>query len=106
MKKLSFLLAVAAMLASATAGAALRSDLLGDNATPEQAQRTIVILPTTKYVNVTQGEVVQFVENGSSFVWNFDGPIASAFDLNRVAPAGALDHKVTAYIASNPQYSN
>jgi len=36
------------------AGAAVRTNLLGDPANPEQAQRTIVITPTTRYVNVTK----------------------------------------------------
>jgi len=94
---------VAGMMASMGASAAIPAKLLGDLATPEQAQRTIVITPTTKYINVTEGDVVEFVANGKTFAWNFDSPPdVSSFELNRVAPAGALDHHVTAYVARNP----
>ena len=103
MKKLSIVLAVAAMAASAAAGAAVRADLLGDPSTSGQARRTIVITPTTKYVNVTEGDVVTFVANDQTFTWNFDSEAVSSFPLNRVAPAGMLDHPVTAYIAPNPE---
>jgi len=107
MKKLSIVLAVAGMLASAAASAVVPTSLLGDPATPEQGQRTIVITPTTEYVNVTEGDVVTFVANGVVFAWNFDGPPeVSSFELNRVAPAGALDHTVTAYVARNAELYN
>ncbi len=102
MKKLSIALVVAGMVASATAGAADPTARLGEQATPNQAQRTIVIKPTTKYVNVTEGEVVKFVANGKTFAWNFDSPEVSSFPLNRVAPVGALSQTVTAYITPNP----
>jgi hypothetical protein len=107
MKKLSIVFAAAGMVASVAAAAAVPTTLLGDRATPEQAQRTIVITPTTEYVNVTEGDVVTFVANGVTFAWNFDGPPeVSSFELNRVAPAGALDHTVTAYVARNPELYN
>ena len=100
MKKRFIVLAVAGMVASVAASAAGRADLLGDPSTDNQAQRTIVITPATKYINVTEGDVVRFVVNGQTFVWNFDGsPGISSFPLNRVAPAGMLDHTVTAYVA-------
>ena len=100
MKKRFIVLAVAGMVASVAASAAGRADLLGDPSTDNQAQRTIVITPATKYINVTEGDVVRFVVNGQTFVWNFDGsPGISSFALNRVAPAGMLDHTVTAYVA-------
>jgi hypothetical protein len=102
MKKLSFVLGVAGMVASLAAGAAVSAKLLGEPVAPEQAERTIVITPTTKYVNVTEGDVVKFVANGTAFAWNFDSPPEiSSFELNRVAPAGALDHRVTVYVARN-----
>lgn len=107
MKKISvLLLAMAGMVASAAASAAVRTSLLGDPVDPQQAQRTIVITPTTKYVNVTEGDVVRFVANGTTFAWNFDGLGVDSFALNRVAPAGALDHTVTAYIAPDADLSN
>jgi hypothetical protein len=106
MKKLSIVLAVAGLVASVAAGAAVPSSQLGESAMPGQAQRTIVITPTTQYVNVSGGDVVKFVANGTTFAWNFDGsPENSSFDLGRVAPPGALDHAVTAYVAANPLYN-
>ena len=103
MKKLSIVLAAAGMLASMAATAALPAKLLGAAAAPEQAQRTVVITPTTRYVNVTEGDVVKFVANGTTFAWNFDSPPGiNSFELNRVAPAGALDHPVMVYVAINP----
>ena len=103
MKRLAIVLAVAAAVAGTAACAAAPARLLGDPAAAAQAQRTIVIAPTTRYVNVIQGDVVKFVANGTTFSWNFDGPAGvSSFELNRVAPAGALDHPVTAYVAPNP----
>ena len=82
-----------------------RVDLLGDPAPVSAATRTIVISPTTKYVNVTGGETVRFVAGDKSFAWNFDGEeYAPAFELNLTAPPGVLDHKVMAYVAPNPLY--
>jgi formylmethanofuran dehydrogenase subunit B len=67
------------------------------------AMRTVRIDAKTKYVNVTANETVKFEANGNAFAINFaDG--LSAFDLNRLAPAGVIDHKVTVYIAPNPLY--
>ncbi|HEV7914189.1 MAG TPA: CzcE family metal-binding protein [Albitalea sp.] len=104
MKKLSIVILSSVMLASAAAaGAAVPVKLLGDPATSAQAQRTIVITPETRYVNVTEGEVVTFVENGQAFTWDFDSGAISSFALNRVAPDGVLDHPVTAYVARNLQ---
>jgi hypothetical protein len=102
MKKLSIVLAVASMVVSVAASAAVSVKLLGERASPEQAQRTIVITATTRYVNVTEGDVVKFIANGTAFAWNFDSPPeVSSFELNRVAPVDALDHSVTVYIARN-----
>jgi hypothetical protein len=79
--------------------------LLGDAAPAAAAERTITITPNTKYVNVVGGQTVKFDVNGQTFAWSFDGPeTVSSFDLNRVAPAGVLDHPVTAYVAANPMY--
>lgn len=80
-------------------------DLLGEPAPVSGATRVIVITPATKYVNVTDGDIVKFVVGDKAFAWNFDGnEYAPAFDLNLTAPAGMLDHKVIAYVAPNPLY--
>jgi hypothetical protein len=96
------MLAFVGVLAAAAASAATPVSLLGDHADPRQAQRTIVITPATRYVNVTEGDVVTFVSNGNTWAWNFDSPPSvGSFQLNRVAPTGALDHGVIAYIGPN-----
>jgi hypothetical protein len=97
--------AVMLSLPAVSSMAEARLDLLGDPAPPTAAQRTITITPSTKYVNVEGGEIVRFVVGGQTFAWNFDtASSVMAFDLNRIAPPGALDHKVTAYISPNPLY--
>ena len=80
-------------------------NLLGDPAPATAATRTIVIAPDTRYVNVTGGDTVKFIAGDKSFAWNFSGPESiPAFELNRVAPSGVLDHPVIAYVAPNPLY--
>ncbi len=75
------------------------------------ATRTISIDAKTKYVNVTAHETVRFLANGSAFAITFNGSSAttfafapSVFDLNQLAPAGVLNHKVTVYVAPDPLY--
>ena len=98
------------MLAVAPAGvcaaaAALRTDLIGEPAPLSAANRTIVIQPNTKWVNVTGGEVVKFVVGNNAFAWNLDGADhAGGFDLNQIAPRGILSQRVRAYLAPDPTY--
>jgi hypothetical protein len=76
-----------------------RSDLLADPASPSAATRTVTITPETRYINVAHGDVVAFQSGGQGFAVRFDSaPSVSSFDLQRVAPAGALDHPVTVYV--------
>ena len=77
-----------------------RIDLWGDPAPTSAATRTIVIASGTKYVNVTDGEIIQFIAGGKAFAWNFDSLLdVPAFDLKLIAPPGALDHQVLVYVA-------
>jgi hypothetical protein len=101
MKKRSIVIAAAGPLLGIAAAAAVPVSLLGQPAVPEQAQRTVVITPATRYVNVTEGDVVRFVAGDKIFAFDFDGSAASSFELNRVAPAGILDHTVTVYVGRN-----
>lgn len=103
MKKLSLALTMAALTGVMSAHAAtIPVDLLGDVVDTAQATRSIDIQPSTRYVNVTHGEIVRFVAGGQTFAFNFDGADgAESFDLQRVAPAGLLDHSVVAYIQPN-----
>ncbi len=107
MRKLSLPLATIAMmglLAASAARAEVPTELLGSQVDPSQAQQTVVIAPGTKWVNVTQGDVVRFESQGQDFAIAFNGPDQEAFNLARLAPAGALDHPVTVYVARNPDY--
>ncbi|MFZ6773592.1 CzcE family metal-binding protein [Undibacterium sp. SXout7W] len=77
--------------------------LLGDSAPVTAATRTIVLTPSTTFVNVTGGETIKFIVGEKSFAWNFDGPVSS-FDLKRVAPANMLEQTLKVYVAPNPTY--
>jgi hypothetical protein len=82
------------------------TDLYGDPAPVTAAQRTIVITPDTKHVNVEGGEIVRFVVDDKDFAWDFFvGLTVRNFDLREVAPPGMLDHPVTAYISADPRYT-
>lgn len=82
-----------------------RLDLLGNPAPVAAATRTIFITPDTKFVNVAGGETIKFVAGDKSFAWTFDGPVAGyAFDLEKAAPPGVLDHRVEAYVDPNLLY--
>ena len=83
--------------ASFSAAALTFGDLYGEPAEASLADRTIVVAPGTKYVNVKHGEVVKIVAGGKEFAWAFDG-IEQPFDLNKIAPQGAIDHNVRVYI--------
>lgn len=77
--------------------------LLGDAASNTAAERSIVIGPETRHINVTGGEIVRFDVGIKSFTWHFDGAInVTRFSLQQVAPAGMLDHDVIAYVRPNP----
>lgn len=103
----SLTLCLAASSAFAQSRSTTRLDLLGDPAPLSAAQRTIVIKPDTRYVNVTGGEIIQFQAGDQRFAWQFDVAMTvNSFNLNQVAPVGALTHKVTANIQPDPKYRN
>jgi len=84
---------------------------MGEVVPPSGAMRTIPIDAKTKYVNVTAHETVKFVAKGNAFAITFNGSpattfafVPSVFDLNQLAPAGVLNHKVTVYVAPDPLY--
>ncbi len=111
MKSAPLFRGLAALLLSGASLSALAAPpplkLLGDAAPEAAAARTVMIAPKTKSVRVTGGETIKFVAGDKSFAWSFTGPeTITSFDLNRVAPAGVLDHKVRAYVAPNPTYSH
>lgn len=79
--------------------------LLGRPIPSVAAEKTIVLDPGTRWVNVTGGEAIRFVSGGHEFGWAFDvAATVSSFDLARVAPPGSLSHPVIAYVAPDPRY--
>jgi len=98
MKKLVAVAALALSAASLSAVAMTNADRYGEAASPAAAERTIVIGPNTRWVNVNHGEIVKFVANGQEFAWDFDG-VPESFDLKQVAPQ-VIDHNVRVYIAT------
>lgn len=80
-------------------------DLYGAAAAPADYQRTITITPTTRHINVVGGDTIRFISNGTQFAWTFNvARTVDSFSLNQVAPAGVLDHNVTAYVSPDPKY--
>ena len=74
----------------------------------QNAGRVIKLAPDAKWVNVTEGETIKFIDeaSGKSFAWRFD-TIVAVFDLSRVAPAGILaGHPVKAYVATSYRRQN
>lgn len=107
MKNKPWIIGLAALAMAATGCSALNTSqplaLLGDPAAISAAERTIVIRPGTRHVNVTGGEIIRFDIGQQSFAWHFDGALnVTRLQLQQVAPAGVLDHPVIAYIRPNP----
>jgi hypothetical protein len=85
--------ALALSAASLTAVALTNADRYGEAASPAAAERTIVVGPNTRWVNVKHGEIVKFVVNGEEFAWAFDG-LLNSFSLKQIAPQGAINQDV------------
>lgn len=88
--------------ASLSASALTAPAVYGEPANTSYAERTIVVTPETKFINVTHGEVVKVKAGSQEFAWNFDG-LARPFDLKQIAPEGALDHSVRVYVAASAE---
>ena len=105
MTRTSLLAAIAALILSGCAARTSLTDLYGSPAPVTAAQRTIVITPATRYVNVEGGEIIRFVVGDKEFGWNFNNAMSvSSFSLNEVAPAGLLNQPVRAYVSPDPKY--
>ncbi|HTQ74132.1 MAG TPA: CzcE family metal-binding protein [Burkholderiales bacterium] len=90
--------ALALSAASVSSFALTNGDLYGQPAASDYAaDRTIVVTPETKFINVNHGEVVKLKVGSQEFTWNFDG-MTRPFDLREIAPEGALDHDVRVYV--------
>ena len=98
MNKPSLFIASVVLTFALGAAAQAPAALYGRPAPLASATRAIVILPATRHVNVTQGEVIRFVAEGAEFAFFFNSPNTAAFDLRKVAPEGALKQAVTVYV--------
>ena len=68
---------------------------LGSTVQTQAVTRSVTILPSTKYVNVRQGDVVTFTSDGKQFTWLFDTlRPTDDFDLSSIAPATMKPHGV------------
>ena len=95
----ALILSCASLSAMAADGSDAHQNLLGDPAPASAAGRVVKIDANTHYVNVTEGETIQFVaDNGTSATWTFDNPFRSQVKLQKILPAGSLDHTVIAYV--------
>lgn len=106
-RKLIQILFIGALSAS-VASTALATDTVvpfGSPAGDAVAQRTVKLLPETKFINVVQGEIIKFTYNGKSFTWNFDTLNTNAFDLFAIAPKDMNITKVRVHLSPNPTYS-
>lgn len=99
------LASLAAHAAPLSSYASTPAALLGASATQEVATRVIALTPGTSYVNVVYGDVVRFDTGAQSFTIKFDG-VRQAFDLNALAPAGALNRTVKVYVSPVQDYMN
>lgn len=93
--------ALALSAASLSAVALTHADRYGEVASPAAVERTILVEPNTRWVNVKHGEIVKFVASGQEFAWNFDGMLNS-FDLKEIAPQGAIVQDVRVSIEISP----
>jgi hypothetical protein len=85
------------------AGSALaKPSLMPTVATPEAADKMVVIKDTTKSVNVFENDTVLFKVGDKQFAIKFDGNNVY-YDLQTLAPPGVLDRKVKVYVAPNPK---
>ena len=101
--RLKVLVACAAIALACGAGPAEAKPSLAPRvATPEAADKMIVIKPTTKSVNVFAGDTVLFKVGDKQFAIRFDGNNVY-YDLSALAPPGVLTRKVKVYVAPNPR---
>lgn len=102
-------LALACTLAFATAHAAGPTGSAADYGTPAPAaagQRTIVLEPGTRHINVTRGETVTIEQAGQRFGWHVDTwGNRSVFALAEIAPTTMAVDGIKVYVAGNPLYA-
>ncbi len=106
LKNAAALITSTAIAAGAATAAPTRTSAdYGVAAHDSAAQRVLTVTPTTKYLDVTDGETVNIAADGKSFTWHVSTyPGQSGFDLGKIAPEGIDAKGVTVYVAANPTY--
>jgi hypothetical protein len=79
------------------------SDYFGEAVPSLPATKTVVLSDSTKYFNVTNGDVVKVVHNDREIVWRFDG-IKDNFNLQEILPAEMVNHRITVYVSHDGDY--
>ena len=71
------------------------------------ADKQITVSPETQWVNVNNGETVQFLVGGKTFAWHFDTYQTSpVLNLSAIAPPDLNVGKVKVFVAPDPLYMN
>lgn len=92
---------------SATAYANTSPMTYGHFAKEGTAARVIKILPSTRAINVHDGETVRFDVNGKIFEWTINIPTREGiFSFSEIAPTGSGAGTVEVYVSPNPLYLN
>ena len=108
MSSKTFIAGIAGVITFLAFTAEAKPSLMPSVSAPEDADKTVFIKPSTKFVNVIEHETVLFKVGEKQFALKFDG-VHETYDLAVLAPAGVVDHKVKVYVArdpSEPQQSN
>jgi hypothetical protein len=103
------LVLITALLGSAAGATGLTNTSAdyGYAALTAPVDRTIVVDASTKVVNVTNGETVEFKIDDQSVRWHFDTFHNEAvLDLSKIAPQAAQATSVRVYVAANPLYQS
>jgi hypothetical protein len=102
-----FLISILFAAAAGAAGAAGPTNTAADYGTAVAsgpASQRITVGPDTRSVNVTDGDVVEFVIGGQSYLWHFQTfPNVNILTLDQIIPAA---RGVKVYVARNPLYKN
>ena len=102
------ILAAAPLLALALSIPAHAADTYGTVApATANAGRVIEVTPSTRYVNVANGETVTIRMGGDSFTWTVATTSnVDAVPLARVAPQGSPATSAVVYVAPGASYHN
>ncbi len=101
----SILLGALLSIAASASLAAGGTDRFGNAVPVSGNQRTIELTPSTRYLNIEQGQTVKFVTQGKAFAWNFDTFGTPVFDLAKIAPKDINVGNVKVYISPDRTYA-